>query len=153
MPPFNKGTAPDLNASAITEHVEMLNNCAEGVGGDLIVSGYGQDPEAGVNLSPLIGRFPVGDIQGTVQFIKDHADERHRNMYMAPAVYSSGLTGMQRGKKQDIVAVLALVADFDDERAGEYMVRLVLPENTYCLIFLTFFRDDINLVSSVIVRI
>jgi len=30
---------------------------------------------------------------------------------------------------------------------------VVLPENTYCLIFLTFFRDDINLVSSVIVSI
>jgi len=27
----------------------------------------------------------------------------------------------------------------------------VLPENTYYLNFLTFFRDDINLVSSVIV--
>ncbi len=29
----------------------------------------------------------------------------------------------------------------------------VLPENTYCLIFLTFFRGDVSLVSSVIVRI
>jgi hypothetical protein len=44
-------------------------------------------------------------------------------------------------------------------RATNYKVMLVhgelpvLPENTYCLIFLTFFRDDINLVSSVIVRI
>ena len=32
-------------------------------------------------------------------------------------------------------------------------VQLVLPENTYCLIFLTFFRDAINLLSSVIIRI
>jgi hypothetical protein len=32
-------------------------------------------------------------------------------------------------------------------------VDAVLPENTYCLIFLTFFRSDVNLVSSVIVRI
>jgi hypothetical protein len=28
----------------------------------------------------------------------------------------------------------------------------VLPENTYCLIFLTFFRDAINLVSSTVIR-
>ena len=29
--------------------------------------------------------------------------------------------------------------------------NIVLPENTYCLIFLNFFRGDVNLVSSVIV--
>jgi hypothetical protein len=34
-----------------------------------------------------------------------------------------------------------------------YWTHGVLPENTDCLIFLTFFRDAINLVSSVIVRI
>ena len=28
---------------------------------------------------------------------------------------------------------------------------IVLPENTYCLIFLTFFKGNVNLVSSVIV--
>ena len=32
-------------------------------------------------------------------------------------------------------------------------LRVVLPENTYCLIFLTFFRGTVNLVPSVIVRI
>ena len=37
--------------------------------------------------------------------------------------------------------------------ALDLATHAVLPENTYCLIFLTFFRSDVNLVSSVIVRI
>jgi hypothetical protein len=37
---------------------------------------------------------------------------------------------------------------------GELIFRqqqVVLPENTYCLIFLNYFRREVNLVSSVIV--
>ena len=35
----------------------------------------------------------------------------------------------------------------------EQSLPLVLPENTYCLIFLTFFRGTVNLVPTVMVRI
>jgi hypothetical protein len=35
--------------------------------------------------------------------------------------------------------------------AKDWNIKVSFPKNTYCLIFLTFFRGDVNLVSSVIV--
>jgi len=109
------------------EHIALMHGLAERIDGDLVVVGYGEDPDSGIALRPVIGHFPVGNIDGTVQFVMGHANEAHLNLYMAPAVYRHGLSYVSRGKKEDIVAVLGFVADFDDDNATNYIARMPLP--------------------------
>lgn len=96
---------------AVREHVAMLHDLAarSGAEGVLVLCSYGEDPATGRKLSPRIAHFKIGDIDGMAAAALDMAAEPHRNVYAPWAVLRPDLAPTNRGKKEDIRAVLALV--------------------------------------------
>lgn len=123
---MNGDTTRLAQHDVIDEHVRIMHRLSNKFSGVMVVSGYGQNPETGEHLPGIVGQFEIGNMQGMTQFIKSHMNCSHLNLYMAPAIYRHGLSSKKRGSKKDIIAVLGLVADFDDERACEYLERMPL---------------------------
>lgn len=118
---------PPIDPAAIRAHVQMVHAMASGIDGQLVVASYGEHPETGAAIPHKVRRFDVGDIDGMCSAIGSLTREEHRNVYLPLHVVRRGLNGRQRGGAHDIVAVLGLVADFDDPEASEYRDRCPLP--------------------------
>ncbi len=71
----------------------------------------------------------MGDIDGMVHAIAAIADRPHYNAYLALAVFRGDLPNGKKGSQEDILAVLGLVADFDDAEALRWAERLPIPPN------------------------
>jgi len=105
----------------LCQHVAMLHKRWEGLTGKLIVSSFGQNPDTGENLPAINVPFEIGDVDGMVAKILELNAQTHRNVYVAPAVFRAG-----RRAKEEVVAVFAVVADFDDSEAHRWRERLPL---------------------------
>jgi len=123
---------PDAALPSITDirtHVELLHTLAaplEGKG-KLIAASYGQDPSTGLELPPYTAHFAIGDIEAMAQWIFRLTVEPNRNVYVPLAVFRPSLGRGRKGGEEDIIAVLGLVADFDDADAASYNRRLPKP--------------------------
>jgi hypothetical protein len=127
----------EIDAAAISEHVRLLHHLAAPLSGcgKLVVASYGEDPDRpdpktgtpGAPLYPKIGHFEIGDVQTMVAAIVSLAKEAHRNVYIPLAVFRADLRTGGKGYEKDIVAVLGLVADFDDDEAAHWPDRLPKP--------------------------
>ncbi|CAK0750267.1 regulatory protein RepA [Azospirillaceae bacterium] len=107
------------------ERLHLLASPYKGKG-KLVTAGFGQKPD-GSDLKPCIQHFEIGDVEGMVSHITALSAEPHRNVYMPLAVFRHDLPAGKKGSESDIVAVLGMVADFDDARAAAYNDRLPLP--------------------------
>jgi hypothetical protein len=112
---------PQFDERAIRMHVDMIHGLAAGANGVIVVCVYGEDPkrlnprtgEAGCKIHEQVMRFAIGDVDETVRAILPYEGVDHANVYMPLHVVRRDLKGNQRGKLEDIVAVLGLVADAD----------------------------------------
>ena len=114
------------NRAATTAHLEMLHTHAKATGADgvLVLVGYGEDPSTGKKLPSRIKPFPLGDVTRMVDQAMEWTVLLHLNVYVAPAVMRPDLPAGSRGGKKDIVQVFALVADYDDDEAGNWASRV-----------------------------
>jgi RepB DNA-primase from phage plasmid len=131
-------TEPVADAALIRTHIKMVCTLAEAYdgGGKLSVTAFGEDPDQGdpktgkpgVKLRSKILHFvPGGSIDGIVEWIEGQTRLSNYNVYTGLAVYRSSLRASSRGAAKDIVAVLGVVADFDDAEASRWQERLPLP--------------------------
>jgi hypothetical protein len=111
---------------AIAAHVKMLHTLAAPLAGQgkLVVASFGQVPDTGVALRPIIGHFQIGDETGMAAFIVRHTVDPHRNVYVPLVVVRPDLQEGKKAAESDVIAVLGLVGDFDDAKAREYAKRL-----------------------------
>ena len=111
-------------------HAELIHRLAAPLRGrgKLIVAGYGEDPATKAKLKPKVEHVAVGDVGATLAAI-ERLREEHRNVYMPLTVLRPDLETGKRGEEADIVAVLGLVADFDDADAARWSERLPAPAN------------------------
>lgn len=100
------------------DHVEMLHRLGAGCPGWMIATSFGQDPATGEEIKPVDIPFEVGDIDGMVAAFERLSAEQFRNIYMAPVVFRS-----PKRLKSEVSAVLAFVADFDDDDAPKWADR------------------------------
>lgn len=129
------GISPD----AIREHVEIIHELAAPLAGQgkLVIAAFGEDPDkpnpktgaSGYALPPLIEHVAIGDVDKTVSTICNLAKREHYNVYMPLAVFRIDLPVGKKGFENQSVAVLGLVADFDDRDAARWAERLPLPPN------------------------
>jgi RecA-family ATPase len=103
-------------ADPIRSHCEMLHGLAEGIDGVLVVSAYNV---AGGNGT--VTHHRTGAVDHMVDAIAAHSDTRGTNTYVGLHVMRRGLERGKRGTKDDVVAVLGLVADIDSDtgKTGE----------------------------------
>lgn len=92
---------------AIRSHVSHLHSLAVGIEGKLVVSIFNE------GLAGTITQHKVGDIDGMVAAIMAHALTPGANVYTGLQVMRQDLPRGSRGGRNDIVAVLGLVADMD----------------------------------------
>lgn len=126
---------PDV--SLIRAHIEIINKLAEPVTGQgkLVIACFGEDPDQthpstgkpGCPLPPTVVHAEIGDVETTVQLICNLGTAEHRNIYMPLAVFRPDLPGGKKGYEKDIVALLGIVADFDDADAARWAERLPVP--------------------------
>ncbi|MET4721138.1 hypothetical protein ABIF63_005244 [Bradyrhizobium japonicum] len=96
------------NTDPVRTHVEMLHGLAEGIDGVLVVSAYNV---AGGNGT--ITHHRPGDVDGMVAAIDAHSGTPGANVYVGLHLMKRSLARGKRGKREDVVAVLGLVADMD----------------------------------------
>jgi hypothetical protein len=101
--PWSSGAARDV--------LRLYHNAAAGLDGVFVLTVV--DPKTGTARPQ---QFAVGDVDGMVR--EAIARGQHENVYFAPAILRKGLAHDQRGKAEDVVAMLGLVIDDDaDKRA------------------------------------
>ncbi|MET4208224.1 DNA-primase RepB domain-containing protein [Bradyrhizobium sp. LA2.1] len=94
----------------IRTHCEMLHGLAQGIDGVLVVSAYNVAGGKGT-----ITHHRPGDIDGMVAAIAAHSDTSGTNVYVGLHLMRRGLLRGKRGTKEDVLAVLGLVADMDSD--------------------------------------
>ncbi|WHZ25322.1 MAG: hypothetical protein OJF51_000117 [Nitrospira sp.] len=116
------------NRAAITSFVEMIHTRAKAaeVEGELVLVAYGQNPSSGKKLPSRIKPFPIGDVSRMVEQTMEWTVLPHVNVYTALVLMRPNLPIGSRGGKEDIVAVLGLVADYDDANAVDWPNRVPL---------------------------
>jgi hypothetical protein len=124
----------EIDEELIRQHVEMIHQqAAQGnAEGKLVIASFGEDPTTGKPLSPKIVHVRVGDVDCTVDEIVRLSRQPYRNVYMPLAVFRADLPPGNKGREDDIVAVLGLVADFDDPDAACWGDRL--PVEPSCVL-------------------
>src|SRR5271165_3933541 len=133
------GRGPSLDLIALRAHAEHIHRLAAPLAGKgkLIVAGFGEDPDRvnpkteklGCPLPPIVTHIGVGDIEGMICAITGIARRPHYNAYLALAVFPADLPNGKKGSENEILAMLGLVADFDDTDAPRWAERLPLPSN------------------------
>lgn len=121
----------------------MLHQLANGLSGKFVVSTFFANPTGEDRAGGVISHHAVGDVDGTVDAVMAHADTPHANVYICPNLMRTTLERGKKGGESDVVAVLALVADLDDDtgRSGampiepDYVVESS-PGNYQCFILL-----------------
>jgi hypothetical protein len=127
----------EVDSAAIGEHAGMIHTLAAPlVGrGKLVVASFGENPneiapktgKLGCPIIPKIAHFEIGDVERTVDWIIRISRDRHRNVYTSLAVMRPDLPLGKKGEEADIVAVLGVVADFDDAEAEQWAERVPSP--------------------------
>jgi hypothetical protein len=130
---------PPILIAEIRAHCEMIHTLAAPLAGQgkLVIGCFGEDPgrlnpktgALGCPLAPRVVHVEIGAIEATDRTVADLTVGEHRNVYMSLAVFRSDLRKRRKGFEKDIVAVLGLVADFDDTDAARWAERLPLPPN------------------------
>lgn len=140
---LNADTTPSFDESAIREHAMMLHNLASGLSGKFVVSTFFANPNGEDKAGGVISHHAVGDVDGTVDAVMAHASTPHANTYICPNLMRPTLERGKKGGESDVVAVLALVADLDDDtgRSGtmpldpNYVIESS-PGNYQCFLLL-----------------
>jgi hypothetical protein len=135
---FVPGVA-EISPGEIRAHCEMIHILAAPLAGQgkLIIAAFGEDPDQvnpktgkpGLPLTPIVIHAAIGDVGTTARSIGNITISPHRNLYMPLAVLRPDLPKGTKGFEKDIVAVLGLVADFDDVDAPRWAERLPLAPN------------------------
>ena len=149
-------SGPKADKAVIRAHAEMLHAraalCCER--GKLVVTGFGENPDRrrpttgkpGLSLPSKIHHIDLGDIEGMVDCVSQLATKPHYNVYTALAVYRPDLRTRDRGRLEDIIAIVGLVVDFDDAQAGQWQQRLpITPQlvlETSCGRYQAFYLFD-----------
>jgi hypothetical protein len=110
--------APTFDEAAICSHVALLHKRAKGANGLLVVSAFHVDPDNPADQKGrpgAVNHHRVGDVDGTVRSIMGHAATPHLNCYLGLQVMKPGIKRGKRGGRDDIVAMLGLVADLDGD--------------------------------------
>lgn len=121
---------PNMNVASITEALlHGLNKAQQYIdpsktNGKLVIASFGEDPASGRSIHPKINHFNLGDISRMIDYIGNVSSDEHRNIYMPYALMRSDLPSNKKGSIKDIVSVFGLCADFDDDRAHDYLKRL-----------------------------
>jgi hypothetical protein len=136
-------TTATFDPVAIRRHVEMLHSLAAGINGKFVASTFFANPTGEDRVGGIISHHAVGDVEGMIESIIAHADTPNANVYICPNLMRPSLERGKKGGEGDVVAVLALVADLDDDtgRSGampiepSYVVESS-PGNYQCFILL-----------------
>ncbi|MBX5303095.1 DUF3987 domain-containing protein [Rhizobium sp. NLR12b] len=143
IPRIEARSTPAFDEPAIREHVEMLHRLAQGLQGKFVVSTFFANPTGEDRPGGVINHHAVGDIDGMVDSITAHAQTPGANVYVCPNMMRQSLERGKKGSEADVVAVLALVADLDDDtgRSGtmpiepNYVIESS-PGNYQCFLLL-----------------
>jgi hypothetical protein len=126
--PQTAAQQPDLSPSfdelAIRSHVEMLHNLAVGLTGKFVVSAFFANPNGEDRAGGQISHHAVGDVDGMIEAAMAHSATPNANVYICPNLMRPTLERGKKGGESDVIAVLALVADMDDDtgRSGSMPV-------------------------------
>lgn len=134
---------PAFDEAAIRTHVEMLHQLAAGIQGKFVVSTFFANPTGEDRSGGTISHHAVGDVDGMVESVTVHAQTPNANVYICPNLMRQSLERGKKGAEADVVAVLAIVADMDDDtgRAGamptdpNYVIESS-PGNFQCFLLL-----------------
>jgi hypothetical protein len=128
----NSGTASGkFNRELIAYHIKNLHHLATRAnvpGGKLVLVAFGQDPDTGENLRPIIRHFAIGDVDGMTAAALQFEGVPHANVYAPFAVMRPDLQEGQKGTEDDVAATLALVVDADADH-GKEPPQSPLPAN------------------------
>lgn len=115
----------------VRQHIKMLHALAGPLKGHgkLLLAGFGQNPQTGRALPPKVSHFQIGDVDAMCHAIELLAQDQHRNIYVPMAVVRSDLKEGRKGEESDLIAVLGLVADYDDPDAVRWVERSPLRPN------------------------
>lgn len=116
---------PAFDEAAIRAHIEMLHQLANGIAGKFVVSTFFANPRGEDVAGGIISHHPIGDVDGMVEAVTAHAKTPNANCYICPNLMRSSLERGKKGGEADVTAVLALVADMDDDtgRAGDMPIE------------------------------
>ncbi|WEX07386.1 DNA-primase RepB domain-containing protein [Chelativorans sp. AA-79] len=136
-------TSSSFDEAAIRSHVEILHQLAAGLSGKFVVSAFFANPIGEDRAGGVISHHRVGDVAGTVQAVMAHAETPNANVYICPSLMHPALERGKKGSEADVIAVLALVADMDDDtgRSGtmpaepNYVIESS-PGNHQCFLLL-----------------
>lgn len=102
----------------LLKHTRMIHDLAQDIDGKLILASYGE------GLTSKIRHFKIGEYEAMAACAERWSKEPRRNVYAPLVVMSHDLKNGLKGGEEDIVAVLGIVADFDDEDAKDWKKRL-----------------------------
>ncbi len=115
LPKIDTAPAAAFDEAAIRAHVEMLHQLAQGIAGKFVVSTFFANPTGEDKAGGIISHHPVGDVDGMVDAVMAHAETPNANVYICPNLMRPSLERGKKGSEADVMAVLALVADMDDD--------------------------------------
>src|SRR4051794_30159563 len=106
-----------FDRAAVEPHVAMLHQLAEASNADgcLVLFAAGENPVTGRKEGPLVQHFRIGDLAGMVGAVLGCGHTPHLNVYAPFALFRKSLARGDKGSEADVVAVLALVADQDND--------------------------------------
>lgn len=135
--------ASSFDEEAVRSHAEMINRLAAGLQGKFVVSAFFANPNGEDHGGGIVSHHKVGDIDDMVDAVMAHAATPNANVYICPNLMRPTLERGRKGGEADVIAVLALVADMDDDtgRSGSMPVEpnYVIessPGNRQCFILL-----------------
>lgn len=110
----------------LLKHIKMIHDRAVGIDGKIVLASYGE------GLSSKIRHFQIGDYVSMAECAAQWSEESGRNVYAPLVVMRPSLPEGLKGGEVDIVAVLGIVADFDDDDAKNWKERLPFePDYVY----------------------
>src|SRR3954452_1725203 len=117
------------DSSAVEPHITLLHQLAAASGADgvIVLFAVGENPTTGRKEGPLALHFRIGDVDGMVAAVRGWAHTPHLNVYAPWAVFRKSLPRGQKGSEADVVAVLALVADQDNDKGQAGTLPLEPP--------------------------
>jgi predicted P-loop ATPase len=104
--------------SAIEQHLTLLHDLARasGTNGKLVLFAVGENPHTGRKHKPRALHFAVGDVATMTDAAVAYAQEEHLNVYAPWAVFRHDLEHGAKGDEAHVLATLALVADWDNDK-------------------------------------
>ena len=117
----------------VDEGAEAAAKAAGIRGGHLVLSSFGEVPVTADDgswkrITPKIQGFALGDSSAMAAQAMAWAKEPGRNVYLAMAIYPSGLGGNRRGRAAEALGVFGLGADLDHDKGCKVRIEdLPLP--------------------------